>query len=207
MRHVTALLAWNRLPELLSNLVLALLYFVFLRIFLANFLAYGRLSSLLLAIVETFFIYFALTRRSPHERAAAIGAWLSAFVGSFLPLLLRPATGDETLAGEAIQVVGAFLIGYSILSLGRSFGLVAANRGVVTWGMYRFVRHPLYLSYAVHLAGFLINNFNAANALILVISVAAQVMRIQYEEKLLRGDAAYCEYARATRWRLLPYVY
>ena len=55
----------------------------------------------------------------------------------------------ETKQGR--QLTG-LLVEDGKLSLGRSFGLMPANRGVVSTGMYRLVRHPIYLGYLVTLA-------------------------------------------------------
>ena len=41
------------------------------------------------------------------------------------------------------------------LTLGRSFGLMPANRGVVSSGIYRFVRHPIYAGYLITHVAFL----------------------------------------------------
>lgn len=195
------------LVEAVSNLLLALMFLLFLRAFLVNYLEYHRISSILFVLVESVFLYFALTRRPPKELSISIAAWLFAFAGTFLPLLLRPTTQGDAILGEAFQVAGVILISLSILSLGRSFGIVAANRGIVTKGMYAYVRHPLYMAYTVNLIGFLLNNFTAANAAVFVVALLAQLVRIQYEEKLLIKDAAYRDYAQTTKWRLVPYLY
>lgn len=200
-------ITWKDMAEAVSNLLLALMYLLFLYTFLVNYLEQHRISSILFIFVESIFLYFALARRPPKELSVSITAWLFAFAGTFLPLLLRPATQDEAMLGEMLQVAGIVLIGLSILSLGRSFGIVAANRGVVTKGMYGYVRHPLYMSYTVNLVGFLLNNFTAANAVVFALALFAQLVRIQYEETLLIKDAAYRDYAQTTKWRLVPYLY
>lgn len=200
-------ITWKSLVEAFSNLFLALMYLLFLYAFLVNYIEHHRVSSILFVLVESIFLYFSLTRRPPKELSISISAWTFAFAGTFLPLLLRPTTQDEAILGEVFQVAGVILIGLSILSLGRSFGIVAANRGIVTKGMYKYVRHPLYISYTVNLIGFLLNNFTAANAAVFVVALLAQLVRIQYEERLLLKDAAYRDYAQATKWRLVPYLY
>ena len=193
--------------ELTGNLLLALLYALFLSIFLRSFAEHHRLSSLLVALVESAFLYLSVVRRPPREFATTFTAWATAFAGTFIPLLLRPDGSADMMAGTLVQVIGIVFIGFAILSLGRSFGLVAANRGVVTVGMYRHVRHPLYLAYTVYLFGFLLNNPTALNTLIFVAALAAQVARIHQEESVLRHDSGYRTYMEATRWRLLPYLY
>ena len=94
-----------------------------------------------------------------------------------------------------------------LLNHNRSFGLVAANRGIVTGGMYRFVRHPLYHSYFLGLTGFLINHFSFYNVFLLSVQLMCQLRRIKDEEGLLRKDPAYQNYMTKTPWRLLPLIY
>ena len=45
--------------------------------------------------------------------------------------------------------LGLLLVIAGKLSLGRSFGLMPANRGIVSTGLYRLVRHPIYLGYLI----------------------------------------------------------
>ena len=44
------------------------------------------------------------------------------------------------------------------ITLGRSFGVVPANRGVVVGGPYNFVRHPIYTGYLITHVAFLVAN-------------------------------------------------
>ena len=46
-------------------------------------------------------------------------------------------------------MLGLTLTCYGFWSLGRSFGVVAANRGIKSRGPYSFVRHPIYLGFLV----------------------------------------------------------
>ena len=198
--------SWADVVEAAAKLLLALMYAVFLYVFMSNFVEHQKLSSLLFAMVESLFVYMSITRRPPVALSTSGLAWLLAFAGTFAPLFLHPSTSADSVAGDVIQVAGILLVGFSIGSLGRSFGLVAANRGVVITGMYRYVRHPLYMAYFVNIAGFLINHVSAYNVVLVVVLAIVQLARIHYEEKLLRKDPAYARYADRVRWRLVPYV-
>jgi len=193
--------------EALAKLALALMYGVFLYIFLKDFWEHGRLSGLLFAVVESLFVYMSLTRRPAIALSKVAPAWLFAYFGTFAPLLVRPSVSISPTVGNLVQIVGFLFIGFSIVSLGRSFGLVAANRGVVTSGMYRYVRHPLYMSYFINIVGFFLNNASWYNALIILVWAVAQVVRIRHEEVLLGEDSLYLQYRANVRWRLIPYVY
>lgn len=95
----------------------------------------------------------------------------------------------------------------ALLSLRRSFGVVAANRGVRTGGLYRFVRHPLYGSYIIGYVGFLLGNVTAWNMLLIVLMFMCQYLRTHAEERILLHDPIYQEYAVRVPYRFIPFVF
>jgi len=90
------------------------------------------------------------------------------------------------------------------LSLGRSFGLVPANRGIVSTGVYRFVRHPIYLGYLITHVGFVVANPAGWNLLVLAGADVALLLRAVCEERTLALDDAYQDYMQRVRWRIVP---
>ena len=121
--------------------------------------------------------------------------------------MIAPPALPDFLVGDLFQVTGLGLQIVAIISLNRSFGLVPANRGIKRSGMYRLVRHPLYLTYTIALVGFLINNLSLRNTAVLVLATAFQVLRIFREEEFLIQDPEYRDYASRTRWRMIPFVF
>jgi protein-S-isoprenylcysteine O-methyltransferase Ste14 len=93
-----------------------------------------------------------------------------------------------------------------LLSLGRSFGLVAANRGVRTGGLYRYVRHPAYSGYILAYSGYVLENPSLRNACLFAVVLVFEGVRIVEEERTLAGDPAYQEYRRRVRSRVVPYL-
>jgi protein-S-isoprenylcysteine O-methyltransferase Ste14 len=135
--------------------------------------------------------------------------WLAGIAGSFFVLLVRPTGGTAVTdaAGFALQLFGTGFQLYGKVALGRSFGIVAANRGVVSSGPYRLVRHPIYLGYLVTHAGFLLSNPSARNVAIYAAAYVFQFARIHAEERILAQDGEYRDYLRNVRYRLIPGVY
>jgi protein-S-isoprenylcysteine O-methyltransferase Ste14 len=93
------------------------------------------------------------------------------------------------------------------LSLGRSFGLAPANRGVVSSGVYRFVRHPIYLGYLITHVGFVLANPTPANICVLAAADLALMLRARCEEQTLAADDVYRNYMLRVRWRVVPGVF
>lgn len=199
----------SRAGSLLSRLGLCTLYVFFAYSHLVAIQQDGlRLSLLLLVVFETTMVGLVFVRRDSTEVDFTTTAVIAGLVGSFAALGFRPTGGGEDLlVGQGIQLVGVlFQLGAS-LSLGRSFGLVPANRGIKTGGLYQLVRHPFYFSYLVTQTGYIISNPSTRNALVLATGIWFQVIRIRYEERLLLGDADYVAYTGSVRWHLIPRVW
>jgi protein-S-isoprenylcysteine O-methyltransferase Ste14 len=165
----------------------------------------GLGATALELLVATLFI----VRRTPWIVSRSPRAWSAAAIGTFGMLAARPAYhpigGLELLYG-VMQGVGAVLAGAAVISLGRSFGIVAANRGIRTGGPYRFVRHPLYSAYILTETGYLLENPSLRNWCLFAVVMAFQAVRIIEEERTLAEDPAYREYRERVPSRILPYV-
>jgi protein-S-isoprenylcysteine O-methyltransferase Ste14 len=109
--------------------------------------------------------------------------------------------------GVALQFTGLTWGTIGFLYLGRSFGIVAADRGLKVNGPYGLVRHPVYLGHLLTLLGLLIANPTLLNLGLETVIVASVLLRIVAEERVLRGSAPYQSYAAVVPWRLVPGVY
>jgi protein-S-isoprenylcysteine O-methyltransferase Ste14 len=122
-------------------------------------------------------------------------------------LLLRP-TGIHAVwgvrAGFVLQLAGLVLVIGSLVALGRSFGFVAADRGVVTRGPYALVRHPVYVSYLLIEVGYVAQALSWRNVAVVICVTACNIGRIVAEEKVLSGSTDYLRYRESVRFRLLP---
>jgi protein-S-isoprenylcysteine O-methyltransferase Ste14 len=93
------------------------------------------------------------------------------------------------------------------LALGRSFGIVPANRGVVATGPYGLVRHPIYTGYLITHLAFLIAHPTTWNVAVVVVADAALVARGLIEERMLARDEQYRAYCSRVGWHLVPGVF
>jgi protein-S-isoprenylcysteine O-methyltransferase Ste14 len=198
----------KRFAAIAGRGLLVALFLVFAWANFSHWRRTGAPSGLGTTALEGFAAVLFLVRRSPHALSSRPVAWLAALVGSFAMLLARPADGGlPALPCELLQLLGVLFALASLATLGRSFGIVAANRGVKTWGPYRFVRHPAYLGYFITYLGYVLENPSLRNVGLLCLSTAFQLVRIREEERLLVGDASYARYRSSVRYRLVPLVY
>jgi protein-S-isoprenylcysteine O-methyltransferase Ste14 len=194
--------------EVAANLFLSLLFFKFLLDNGREFLGDHRLSTLLLMAKVGGDMVFFLIRRLPREVSVSPYDWTVGIVGTFAMTLMRPeGPGADLAYAQAVQLFGMGLQVAGILSLNTSFGITAANRGVKTGGMYRVVRHPLYMSYVISCLGYVLNHPTPHNLAVYVAAIGFWVLRILAEERLLKKDPAYAEYATKTPWRMVPFVF
>jgi protein-S-isoprenylcysteine O-methyltransferase Ste14 len=96
---------------------------------------------------------------------------------------------------------------YAKVFLGRSFGIVAADRGIVVMGPYRIVRHPIYLGYFVTHIEFLLANWSARNIALYISIYFFKISRILAEERILREDESYRADCQRVRYRVIPFIF
>jgi protein-S-isoprenylcysteine O-methyltransferase Ste14 len=165
---------------------------------------------LLLLLSEILPVIFILSRRRSEAVSRKFSDWLLGLSGAILPLLVTP-TGPTSLVPQGIcaliMLAGLCLEISAKVSLGRSFGLVAANRGVKVIGPYRFVRHPMYAGYMISHIGFLLAFPSWWNAALYSAEFFIQVARLLREEHFLTQDQEYRAYAARVRYRLLPAIF
>jgi len=198
----------ERVASVLSR---ALLVTLFVGFAWANFHRWrttGEPSGLGTTLLEGWVAVLFLIRRPARQVSTRRLAWVAAPIGSFAMLLARPASGGvPQMPAEAVQLLGVAAALLSLGTLGRSFGLVAANRGVKTRGPYSLVRHPAYTGYLIAYAAYCAENPSLRNLSLLVASTAFQLVRIHEEEQVLSADEGYRRYTSRVRFRLVPYVY
>ncbi len=185
-------------------------YGYFIYVFATNFLATHNISALLYVIYELIIVFFLLIRNIPKEVSFAPYDWFVALGGTLGPTLMRPAEVSMLPDMDfliVLQILGMIISGLGLLSLSNSFGAVAANRGIKTDGLYKYIRHPLYSGYFMTLVAFLLQNANLYNFAIVAMVFTFKLLRIFAEERFLLEDPEYAAYAEKTKWRVIPYVW
>jgi len=196
-----------RLLDYAERLFVLLLAIPFVVAFAATMSAHP--SFIAVTVSELLGVAFILTRRR-GEMTLTPYAFSVAILGTALPLLVRPYGGVQLAPqlATSILMVGGLAVSISAkIFLNRSFGMVAANRGIKRGGPYRLVRHPMYFGYITTQIGFLLASFSIINLGLYCVAWVFQILRIREEEKLLMADPAYAEFAQSVPRRLIPGVY
>jgi protein-S-isoprenylcysteine O-methyltransferase Ste14 len=90
------------------------------------------------------------------------------------------------ILGLALLFSGVFLFSWSILARGKyavSWDMPEDHR-LVTWGPYKYVRHPSYLAYFFLIFGFFLAWLNLLNLLCFV-AIPGYLLSVETEEKML----------------------
>jgi protein-S-isoprenylcysteine O-methyltransferase Ste14 len=176
----------------------------------ADFIRTGHLTGLLLLAGESLVVVLTIVRR----RALAVDRSIVAAVLTTMslagPALLRPIDGSPLMPDAItaiLSAIGLALVVVGKIALGRSFGLVPANRGVVVRGPYTVVRHPIYTGYLITHIAFVMAHPAVWNIAILLLSDTALILRALVEERVLRADAVYQQYCLQVGWHLVPGVF
>lgn len=126
----------------------------------------------------------------------------------FLPIIRDPA--ELRILGAALYTLGVLMALTARFQLGRNWSdieksLVMQNHALVTHGLYRWVRHPIYAGDVLLLLGLelALNSWGAAGVVALAVYVRGQAMK--EEQALLQSLPGYDQYCRRTA-RFLPFL-
>jgi protein-S-isoprenylcysteine O-methyltransferase Ste14 len=178
---------------------------------------YNRYTSAKLtfprAVLGLHFFILIITmvfRRTPVSVTPNPWFWLLAFVVTYGGMTFTAFTPNghpivPILASNTVAVVSAVVFVYARLSLGRSIGFVPANRGIVTRGAYKFVRHPIYTGAFLAMLALVLRSYSRLNLVLgATIVLLFMVKSIVEEYFLKRDDPAYATYIQRVRWRWFP---
>ena len=167
----------------------------------------GRMTVLLLLASEALVVVLTVFRRPTGIVDRSPRARLLTTVSLLGPMLVGPAAAAALvpeLATALLSAAGLSVVIGGKLSLGRSFGLMPANRGIVSTGLYRLVRHPIYSALFLAEVCVILENFSWINLVLSMIFFALFVIKTLMEERFLREDPAYATYMETVRYRWIP---
>lgn len=197
--------------DIAERVFLFALFVYFMRNMLFSTMGPMNPIAMLLVVSESLPIILVCLRGPSATMSMRPSDWFLGFAAASLPLLAVPSANTEAIAPVAVSLFlvlsGILLQTAAKVFLGRSFGVIAANRGVKVSGPYRYVRHPMYAGYVMTHIAFLLTRPSLHNLLVYAAALAFQLIRIDREEQLLSRDQSYRDYAAQVRFRLIPGVY
>ena len=104
-------------------------------------------------------------------------------------------------------LIGASWTVISLCTLGKQFALFPTNPKIVTKGVYRIIRHPIYLGESIIVIACFLSNVRWLNTIALIVFAVFLYMRINLEEQVMEKGYEYDEYQKKVKWKLLPYIW
>jgi protein-S-isoprenylcysteine O-methyltransferase Ste14 len=151
----------------------------------------------------------------PIQKVIIVGAFLCLF-GMVVVSALDHRFGWSSVPA-AVSLLGDFLvaagIGIAMLVIvqngyAAATVTVEADQKLTSTGLYKFVRHPMYVGNVVMMLGIPLALGSYWGLVFLISGVLALVLRIRDEEQLLIHElGGYREYRQDVRYRLVPYVW
>jgi len=197
----------SRAANLLATAALASTWLMFSVAHARAFNATGDWAYLLFVASETLVATLFMLRSEPVAVSHSPLDWALAIASTGAPFLLDPVGHGVLPQARVLILAGVLLQIAGLLSLNRSFGLVAARRQIKTTGLYRWIRHPLYASYLLSYVGYVLSNSSIGNIAICLLAVFLLLARLQREERFLSRDSEYLLYMRRVKYRVLPMVF
>ena len=175
--------------------------------FAQDFMLTGHVTGLFLLMSETLVVVLTVVRRSASTVDRSFRAKSLTMLSTLGPPLLVPGAAAALLPEAwtvAISCAGLVVVIAAKITLGRSFALLPANRGIVSGGLYGIVRHPIYMGYVITHLAFLAASPTLWNLAALLVADGALLARAVCEERTLALDEKYRTYQTRVRWRVAP---
>ena len=194
-----------RIIQAALNILLITLFLLLAVVSYRHFAASRSVCSFSILAVNALFLGLFLSRRPAESETPRLSLWLLSITGTALPLLLRPTDAAGFVGvGVVVQITGVVMVAAGLLSLRRSFAVVPGNRGIRDGGLYRVVRHPIYISELIALLGAVLVSPTLTNWSIWLCECGLQFARARAEEDFLAADPVYRAYRERVPYRLLP---
>ena len=201
---------WRLAGHLGLNIILAMAWGKFALNAYHRWAQTGSLVVLGLVVYNTILVSVTIARRPSVSTSTQIKDWVAALLTVGLSMVFRPTEWDQWFAqagGFILQGVGVVIMMVALASLGRSFGIVAANRGIKRSGLYGWVRHPLYAGELIFFTGFLLTTFSPYNTVLWFGVLCGLVIRSWAEEDHLSQDPEYQAYMKAVPYSFFPKLF
>ena len=149
-----------------------------------------QLIFFLLLVLRDFAAGYFFFKRKPAHSKGSTTLTILAYASSAIPLLYFDSSVSSKslfLGSDLLAIVGFLIVVLATVELGTSIGISPANRGLVRSGIYRYIKHPMYLGYVVSEFGLVL--LNPMNFLFFALSLSLYFFRARTESNLLKISA------------------
>lgn len=206
MKNLTNIIC-SKQTNLLVGIFMALAWGLFAYAHVVGFLNKGDWTLLLFCLSETLVAILFLVRSEPVSVSTDPIDWALAIGATFAPFFFSPAAWGLLPEAKLLLLVGTSIQIAGLISLNRSFGIIAAKREIKTAGMYKIIRHPLYASYLLSFTGYTLANTSKTNLAVYITMMTLLFFRLLREERHLSLDGQYRQYMNRVRYRVIPYIF
>jgi protein-S-isoprenylcysteine O-methyltransferase Ste14 len=193
-------------------------------IYVATVLAYQIISLLIIVPRHPEYIKLAEVRRIRHSGAKPWDRTLMTLMMAVTYLMyclaaldvghwhINQASAAFLPVGILFYVAGSALNQWAMLNNPHfeSEVRIQTDRGhaVMTTGPYRYIRHPGYLGSVLGFLSFPLLIGSTVGLAASLLCILGMIIRTFLEDRVLLQElAGYTDYARAVRWRLIPYLW
>lgn len=121
-----------------------------------------------------------------------------------------PVPTAITVIGNALVALGLGTTMLVVIQNSYAAANITVEEGqkVISTGLYRLVRHPMYVGVLIMMIGIPLALDSWWGLVILIPGTIGLVFRILDEEKMLKQELdGYSEYTQKVRYRLMPYIW
>lgn len=145
-----------------------------------------QLLFFLLLVFRDFAAGYFFLRRSPALVKSSLRMTLLAYMSAAMPLLYFSsieASRTVLFVSDILAIIGFLLVCLATIELGTSIGISPAKRRLVSTGIYRWIKHPMYAGYVISEVGMTL--VNPLNLFLFFISSSLYFFRARAELKIL----------------------
>jgi protein-S-isoprenylcysteine O-methyltransferase Ste14 len=177
-------------------------------------LAIGAIANFFMVVLDVTIIYGLVVRRNLKRGPQGFQEVFIPLLGTFFYLAYNfveylPAPMNALLIpqkflavsaifGTVLNTGGALVSSIATYHLRYSYAVFVQLRDIMTKGLYRWVRHPIYLGYTLSTIGFIFVLPRLSCIIVFLLSFMITVYRAKLEERKLLASPEYQEYARKT---------
>ncbi len=128
-----------------------------------------------------------------------------------LILIVMGSSSNLSIFDIGIIFIGLLIGAWAIITMKLSnFNVVPdlkENSKLVTYGPYKYIRHPMYSALLLATLPIVLNNFSVYNITLWIILFVDLLLKLNYEESLLEKRFIEYEFYKKQSKRLIPFIF